>query len=70
MTELSFSDRRALLQHSVVLSWVDGDQDNTEKAFLEQLREKLSIPDEEAKPLIDAANERAKGLLTLLEDEN
>ncbi len=69
LTELSFSDRRALLQHSVVLSWVDGNQDDDEVAFLEKLREKLSIPAEEAKPLIDAANERAKGLLKLLEDE-
>lgn len=67
LTELSFDDRRALLQHAVLLSWVDGDQHESEKTFLEQLRGKLNIPDDEAAPLIDQATERAQRLLKLLE---
>jgi uncharacterized tellurite resistance protein B-like protein len=69
ITELSFSDRRAALQHAVVLSWVDGEQHQSELDMLEKLREKLHIPPEEAKPLIEAANTRARELLELLKDE-
>ncbi len=69
ITELSFSDRRAALQHAVVLSWVDGVQQKEELEMLEELRGKLNIPKEEAEPLIEAANARARELLDLLEDE-
>ncbi|MBM4357603.1 MAG: TerB family tellurite resistance protein [Deltaproteobacteria bacterium] len=68
ITELSYADRRAALQHAVVLSWVDGAQHEDELAMLERLRDKLHIPAEEATPLIDAANARAKELLALLSE--
>jgi tellurite resistance protein len=69
LTELSFEDRRALLQHAVLLSWVDGEQHETEKAFLEQLRHKLNIPEEEAAPLVEGATTRAKRLLEAMASE-
>lgn len=66
ITELSYSDRRAALQHAVVLSWVDGEQHAEELAMLETLRDRLHIPHEEAHSLIAAANGRARELLSLL----
>ncbi|MBW2525208.1 MAG: DUF533 domain-containing protein [Deltaproteobacteria bacterium] len=69
LTELSFDDRRALLQHAVLLSWVDGEQHETEKKFLDDLRAKLNIPEEEAAPLVEDATARAKRLLETLANE-
>ncbi|RLB64138.1 MAG: hypothetical protein DRI90_05340 [Deltaproteobacteria bacterium] len=69
LTELSADDRRLLIQHAVVLSWVDGVQHEKEIQFLERLREQLNIPEDEAKSLIEVANHRAKNLLKLLEEE-
>jgi uncharacterized tellurite resistance protein B-like protein len=69
ITELSYSDRRAALQHAVLLSWVDGSQGPEELAILERLRDKLHISESEAEPLIAAANERSRELLKLLESE-
>lgn len=69
LTELSFEDRRALLQHAVLLSWVDGEQHEAEKSFLEQLRQKLNIPEDEAEPLVDHATTRAKRLLETIANE-
>lgn len=69
LTELSADDRRLLIQHAVVLSWVDGVQHDKEIQFLERLREQLNIPEDEAKSLIEVANHRAKNLLKLLEEE-
>jgi uncharacterized tellurite resistance protein B-like protein len=70
LTELSHGDRRAVLQHAVVLSWVDGAQAKEELDMLEHLRAKMNIPPEEAQPLIDAANARAKELLHLLDSSD
>lgn len=66
LQDLSADDRRVLLQHAVLLSFVDGKQGDAEKAFLDALATKLKIPDEEAKPLMDAASARAKKFLNLL----
>lgn len=66
VTELSYSDRRAALQHAVVLSWVDGSQGAEELAMLARLRDKLHIPEDEASALIAAANARSQELLKLL----
>ena len=66
LTELSYDDRRVLLRHAVLLTWVDGSQPESERAFLEELRKRLNVPEEEAKPLMEQATERAKGLLDLL----
>ncbi len=66
VTDLSFDDRRVLLNHAVLLTYIDGEQHEKEKELLEQLCERLRIPSLEAKGLIDAASVRAKGFLDLL----
>ena len=67
ITDLSFDDRRVLLQHSVLVTYVDGEQHEKEKQLLEELCERLRIPEMEAKGIISAAEKRAKELLELLE---
>lgn len=64
--DLSDDDCRVLLQHAVLLSYVDGEQHESEKALIEELAKKLGIPDDEAKSLIDLAETRAKRFLNLL----
>ncbi len=66
VSDLSADDRRVLVQHAVLLTYVDGHQDETEKAFIGTLCEKLRIPEGEAKALVDAAEARAKRFLNLL----
>ena len=66
LTDLSFDDRRVLLQHAVLLTYIDGEQHDKEKQVLEALCERLRIPGVEAKGLIAAAEERAKKFLNLL----
>jgi prepilin-type processing-associated H-X9-DG protein len=64
--ELGFAARRQLLQHAVLLSYVDGKQDEKEKTLLDQLVLALEIPPLEARDLMRDSEERAKGLLELL----
>lgn len=66
LDELSDDDCRVLLQHSVLLSYVDGEQAESEKKLIVDLAHKLGIPDDEAKSLIDLAESRAKRFLNLL----
>jgi tellurite resistance protein len=66
LQDLSADDRRAVLQHAVLLSYVDGHQGPEEKKLLDELVAKLKIPLEEATPMIAAASERAKKHLALL----
>lgn len=66
LQDLSADDRRVLLQHAVLLCFVDNDFSDDEKRFLDSLATKLKIPAEEAKAVIFAASERAKRLLKLL----
>jgi tellurite resistance protein len=66
VTDLSFDDRRVLLQHAVLLTFVDGEQHDKEKKVLEKLCQKLRIPDLEARGIIEAAERRAKKMMTLL----
>jgi len=65
LTELSTDDRRVLVQHAVLLTYVDGQQAESEKKFVEALCEKLRIPADEAHTLVDAAATRAKRFLDL-----
>ena len=64
--DLSADARRLLLQHAVLLSFVDGEQDQKEKQMIEELCEVLRIPNIESRGLVAAAEERAKSLLRLL----
>ncbi len=60
LSELSASDRRIVLQHAVVMSFVDGHQDESERVMLKELARKLRIPDTEAKTLLESGAERAR----------
>lgn len=64
--DLSSHDRRMLLQHAVILTFVDGHQSDKEKEILQELVQKLRLPPEEADPLIASAEARAKKLAALL----
>jgi uncharacterized tellurite resistance protein B-like protein len=64
--DLGFAARRQLLQHAVLITYVDGQQHEKEKQLLEKLVELLEIPALEAKDLMREADERAKSLLKLL----
>jgi tellurite resistance protein len=66
LTDLSASDRRVLLQHAVILTYIDGGQSADEKKVLGDLVDRLRIPQPEAKLLLDASEERAKKLIDLL----
>ena len=66
LTDLSHDDRRVLLQHAVLLTYIDGEQHEKEKKLLEDLCEKLRIPTQEARGIVEAASQRAKGFLNLL----
>jgi prepilin-type processing-associated H-X9-DG protein len=64
--ELGFAARRQLLQHAVLLSYVDGKQDPQERELLDKLVVALEIPALEARDLMRDSEERAKTLLKLL----
>ena len=66
LTELSAADRRTLLQHAVILTYIDGEQSEKEKHVIDDLVQKLRIPAEEAQALLAAADERARRLISLL----
>src|SRR3954471_4944971 len=66
LSELGFAARRQLLQHAVLLSYVDGKQDEKERALLEQLVVTLDIPALEARDLMRDAEDNVKELLKLL----
>lgn len=63
LTDLSAHDRRMLLQHAVILTFVDGHQSDKEKEVLAALVAKLHLPAEETTPLIASAEARAKKLV-------
>jgi tellurite resistance protein len=67
--ELSTDDRRVLLQHAVLVTFVDGEQHAKEKKLLDELCEVLRVPMLEAKAIVGAAEERARGMLKLLRKE-
>jgi len=66
ITDLSADDRRVLLQHAVLLSYIDGEQAEAEKVMLDELGKRLGIGDQEVAALVTVAEERAKALLDLL----
>lgn len=66
LKELDAGSRRRLLQLAVMVSFVDGAQDETERALIEDLARRLEISKEESEPLLKDAAMRAKGLLRSL----
>ena len=67
VAELEEEERRTLLQHAVILSYIDGGQSEQELDIIDELVDRLGIPEKEADALIASANERARGLLDVLE---
>lgn len=57
---LSPEQRRLLLEHAVLLSFIDGDSSRSEAELIYRLVDLLQIPRAEAQLLIDEATERAK----------
>jgi hypothetical protein len=66
VTELSADDRRILLQHAVLITFIDGEQAPEEKAASPSSARSLRIPADEAKNLLGTAEGRAKRFLDLL----
>jgi tellurite resistance protein len=64
--DLSADDLRVLVQHAVLLTFIDGSQNEKEKGFIQELARYIGIPDAEATQLISSAEERAKRNLKLL----
>ena len=62
ITELSYDDRRVLLQHAVLLSHADGEPSEPEVNLIDEMVEKLRIPLDEATALREVATARAKRL--------
>lgn len=65
VSNLTEDERRQLLQHAVILTYVDGDQSDRERDVIAELVKTLSIPGEEADTLIAAAAKRAQRLVAL-----
>lgn len=66
LTDLSAHDRRLLLQHAVIVTYIDGQQTDDEVKVLGELAGRLHIPEDEAKSLLEVAGDRARRLLDLL----
>jgi tellurite resistance protein len=66
LTDLSLDDRRVLLQHAVLLSYIDGEQHEREKQVLSELIERLHLTPADATRIMSAAEHRAKELLPAL----
>ena len=66
VSDLSAADRRALIQHAVILTYIDGHQSDEEKVVLAELVKKVRVPEDEAKTILAAAEDRAKRLISLL----
>lgn len=66
LSDLSAADRRVLVQHAVILSYIDGTQSEKEKQVIDELVAKLRIPSDEATELLASAGERARRLISLL----
>lgn len=67
LDELDEGSRRRLLQLAVLVSFVDGEQDETEQQLLEDLADRLEIPEDERRALMAGSAMRAKGLLRVLQ---
>lgn len=64
--DLSSDDLRVLVQHAVLLTFIDGEQNAKEKEFVLGMAKFLGIGDDEATALIGQAELRAKRNLQLL----
>ncbi|MEN9580979.1 MAG: hypothetical protein RJA70_3988 [Pseudomonadota bacterium] len=60
LNSLSADDRRVLLQHAVLLTFIDGEQHQRERDVLQDLIDKLRIPPAVAERVSTAAEARAR----------
>ncbi|MGC4065327.1 MAG: hypothetical protein QM784_11900 [Polyangiaceae bacterium] len=67
LTELSAADRRMLLHQAVLLTFVDGEQAESELQVLAALAEKLRIPAQEVDAILTSGAAHAKSMLHLLQ---
>jgi uncharacterized tellurite resistance protein B-like protein len=65
--DLGYHDRRALLGQAVLLTFVDGEQQEREREVLKELGSVLRIPAAEARGIVEASEQQARELLPLLE---
>jgi tellurite resistance protein len=63
VAQLSSTERAQLLRHAVILSHIDGRQDDAEQRVLHAVVQKLEIPETEAAELIALAEDEARELL-------
>jgi tellurite resistance protein len=66
LQELSAADRRVLLQHAVLVTYVEKEPSAAQIAFISKLAEHVKIPPDEAKSVINTARERVQKLLHFL----
>jgi uncharacterized tellurite resistance protein B-like protein len=64
--DLSYDDRRVLLQHAGLISFIDGEHHEREQKVLSELVSQLRIPAGEAKMLLEEAEKRATELRSAL----
>jgi len=62
--DLSESDRDALLQHAVIITFIDGKQDDVEQRFLVDLANRLGMPADRRDSLLSQATARARRLMS------
>ena len=60
LTELSAEDRRLLVMQAVLLSYADGDPAPSQLQLIDELVERLRIPEADAAPLLAAAHGHAR----------
>ncbi len=63
VSDLDMSDLTAVLQHAVLLTYIDGEQSETEIKLLKDFIAKLGLTMEEAEPILMAAEHFTKQLL-------
>jgi tellurite resistance protein len=66
LSELSVDDRRVLLQHAVLLTYVDGEQHDKERELLADLIAELHLSPLDAERVVAAAEQRAQAMLSEL----
>ncbi|MFO0547063.1 MAG: DUF533 domain-containing protein [Polyangiaceae bacterium] len=66
LEDLSPDDLRVLVQHAVLLTFIDGHQNEHEKKFVSDMASYVGLPADEAAHLIKVAEDRARKHLSLL----
>lgn len=67
VVDLEEADIVQVLQHAVLLSYIDGEQTQREVELMDKFVAKLALPDAKAKEIMESATSIAKSLLPELE---